>query len=59
MADTRDEGQRALSEFATDGTECRAIAESTGERCERDRVADTVPYCPLHLHLFDPDSETR
>lgn len=33
---------------------CNAYADSTGELCERDPVADT-PYCPLHLHLYDPE----
>jgi hypothetical protein len=35
----------------TNPVQCQAIAESTGERCERHTVAG-ASYCPLHL----PDS---
>ena len=58
-ADTSDEEQRRRAEFATDGSQCQAIAESTGEQCRRDRVAECVPYCPLHLHLLDDNSADR
>jgi hypothetical protein len=64
MTDAPDERQRRLAEFATDDATtdsdtCTAIAESTGEQCQRDRLTERVPYCPLHLHLFDLDSDTE
>jgi hypothetical protein len=32
--------------------QCTAIAESTGERCQRESVGP-LPYCELHNHLLD------
>jgi hypothetical protein len=43
---------RAEALSTADTSRCEAIADSTGERCQRESVGP-LPYCELHNHLLD------
>lgn len=50
--------QLSLADFAPPSDQCQAIAERTGEQCEKDALV-AVPYCSDHMHLYDPDVDGR
>jgi hypothetical protein len=50
--------QLSLADFTPSPDQCEAYAERTGERCEHDTLSG-LPYCPDHMHLYDPDVDGR
>lgn len=49
MSDARPGRQTQLCD---ESPQCEAIADSTGERCQRDAM-EAIPYCGVHKHLLD------
>jgi hypothetical protein len=64
MTGTDHDSRRSSVPSASDSTapserqQCAAIADSTGERCQRDALVP-IPYCGDHKHLLDEVDRQR
>lgn len=48
----RQDSPQTGCETTDTSTQCEAIADSTGERCQHDAIRP-IPYCGDHKHLMD------